>query len=278
MLPAATVVPQVPPCHAEWHATFHHCRERCLFLNKQDDGDGDASPHSQERTSLFARPPDAAELNAHVEAHLAEQLQSRRVAGRNAPIKAVPDGLEPLEHFAAGLHAKSPLDVQPRIAADLQFAVDRVCELGDKIDSWRQAQMDCFKAALSQLRGLRQSLEDKRSSASRICSPHVDPAAVMLGAFCIAWPDEKLASLVVDGVCPLGPQERFGIYRQKTTAPSASLSDLLEQNSLFRASLVSRSPPKPEQAEAIWTKTLEEQELGLLSQWLSEEDLDQLFW
>ena len=43
-------------------------------------------------------------------AHMSEALQRRKSAGQSAPKMAVMKGLQPEEHFLAGIHANSPLD------------------------------------------------------------------------------------------------------------------------------------------------------------------------
>ena len=93
----------------------------------------------------------------------------------------------------------------------------------------------------------------------------------------MAWPDLDLHNLVVSGVKPVGAQERIGIYRSKVTTPSLALEDLVKMNPEFRKQVRNRPPPPPDQAKAIFQKSVEEQLDGILSPWLSEDDLDKMF-
>ena len=72
--------------------------------------------------------------------YLAERLQHRKQAGISAPLMAVPSSLGPVGHFEEGLVAPSPINVPPSFPQDLEFAVSKVLELGDNIDSWRESQ------------------------------------------------------------------------------------------------------------------------------------------
>ena len=54
--------------------------------------------------------PDDVEVNSNKFAYLSEAFQSRRCTGNSAPVMAVMRGLEPEDHFMAGLHTRSPLD------------------------------------------------------------------------------------------------------------------------------------------------------------------------
>ena len=58
-------------------------------------------------------------------------------------------------------------------------------------------------------------MNSERSISSSKCSKHVNICANILGAFSIGWPDDVTEALV-DGVCPMGPQPMFGIYRRKS--------------------------------------------------------------
>ena len=58
---------------------------------------------------------------------------------------------------------------------------------------------------------------------------------------------------------------------------SGSLNDVLEFSKSLVASLQYRSPPPLEQREAIFKKTMEEQQLGLVSSFMDKADVDALF-
>ena len=55
------------------------------------------------------------------------------------------------------------------------------------------------------------ALDEARSAPSLKCAAHVDPAANMLAAFAIGWPDERLSDLICNGASPMGVQENIGI-------------------------------------------------------------------
>ena len=93
-------------------------------------------------------PPCPSEMNSQINLALAENLQSRKVAGRFTPLVAVMAGLPELEHFEQGLLAQSPLDAAPTVPADLCFAVDKIVKTNN-IDQWRGEQMKIFKGGIS---------------------------------------------------------------------------------------------------------------------------------
>ena len=67
--------------------------------------------------------PDVYEQSAHTTNYLLEMAQARKSAGLAAPVRAVPLGLDPEEHFHAGCVADSPLSSEPQISDDLDYAV-----------------------------------------------------------------------------------------------------------------------------------------------------------
>ena len=156
-------------------------------------------------------------MNSQLNCALAESLQSRRFAGRNTPLVAVMAGLPEEEHFAQGLSSQSPLDMVPDVPEDLVSAVEKIVNNSSNIDIWREEQMRIFKEALNALGPLAKCYNNFRSFSSKQCSAHVDIAANHLAAFAIGWPDAAIVKLIRDGANPLGPQERFGIYRRKHT-------------------------------------------------------------
>ena len=60
-------------------------------------------------------------------------------------------------------------------------------------------------------------LESSRSASSRICSSHVNASFHSTLAFACLWPDQNLHELILQGVKPMGSQEKIGIYRNKVT-------------------------------------------------------------
>ena len=101
----------------------------------------------------------ASEMNSQIGLVLAENLQSRKLAGRNTPLVAVMAGLPEVEHFDQGLLAPSPLDQAPDVPADLEFAVEKIANETSAIDNWRDKQMNIFKEALNALRPLNRCYE-----------------------------------------------------------------------------------------------------------------------
>ena len=65
--------------------------------------------------------PDTSELHANASSFLLDSLQSRKSAGRGAPVAAVPSGLEPDMHFQIGMTAKSPLSMEQAVPSDLDW-------------------------------------------------------------------------------------------------------------------------------------------------------------
>ena len=181
-------------------------------------------------------------MNSHIDLMLAESLQARRTTGRNTPLVAVMAGLPPGEHFAQGLVAVSPLDAAPDIPLDLKYAVDKITSYASNIDNWRENQMRIFREALNALGPLNKAYNSFRSQSSKHCSSHVNIAANQLAAFVIGWPDTAITELIRDGANPLGPQQRFGIYRTKHVSPSMSFDDLEESNEGFISALKFRPP------------------------------------
>ena len=216
-------------------------------------------------------------MYAHLSSFLAEGLQNKRVAGRSTPVKAVPNGLDPADHFELGIVSESPLDASPKVPEDLAFAIAKVCELGTDIDEWRSRRFAEMSALINKLGELKESLEASRTHTSLKCSSHVCPVSMMLLGHSIAWPDSSLVDLVTQGVCPLGPLPNFGIYRRKFVGASLSFEGLLERNKVFKAGLPQRRPQSPKVTDVIWEKSKEEYNKGWLSDFMSAEDLDQMF-
>ena len=79
-----------------------------------------------------AMPPVQFVLSAHSPNLLIENMQSRRSAGINVPLKAVPCGLTPEVHYVC-----SPLEREPELPDDLDFAVRTVIAEAGNIDNWR---------------------------------------------------------------------------------------------------------------------------------------------
>ena len=64
-------------------------------------------------------------MNSLLSSFVVDCFQSKRAAGVNATIRAVPTGLSEIEFYQYGLEAKSPLDAAVVLPADLKFAAER---------------------------------------------------------------------------------------------------------------------------------------------------------
>ena len=160
--------------------------------------------------------PDCFEVTPTLSNFLAARLQDRKSSGRAAPMRAVPSGLDEISHFAAGLCATNPLDVEPPIPRDLRFTIDKIVSLGRDLEEWRAVQFDRLRTAVEQVAPWRQALDASRSVSSEKCSSHVDPTVHALLAHAILWPDVGLPDLIVKGVKPVGSKKRLGFIERKT--------------------------------------------------------------
>ena len=139
-------------------------------------------------------------------------LQSKRTAAVGPPLRCVVDkGLPPCEHFFQGLWAPSPLDSSLMVPSDLTFAVNKIIELGSRIDVWRENQMRIFEDALASLAELSSTLEAGRAGTPSKCSAHVNLAENALAAGSVGWPDRALAADAMEGLKPMGTQTSFNI-------------------------------------------------------------------
>ncbi len=166
---------------------------------------------------------DIFEQSAHSTNYLLEQAQSRKSAGLAAPVRAVPLGLDPLEHFRAGCIADSPLSDEPRISDDLEYAVRIIVREGSNIANWRKEQFKSLRAASEQLAGVRDSLNAGRGPNSVKCASNINLENVALAIHLINWPDKGLVDVLRFGATPCGVQRDCGIYRHKTSSASLSL-------------------------------------------------------
>ena len=135
VLPGLALGPIRPIAFIRRHLcqVFHSARFACPYLSDRESRCFNDGP-------LLG--PDDAEVNAHSTCFLLERQQGRKQAGAQAPVRTVPWGLEPAEHFEAGLHSRSPLEEEPMVPDDLDFAVRTIVEKGSGIDEWRQSQFE----------------------------------------------------------------------------------------------------------------------------------------
>ena len=116
-----------------------------------------------------------------------------------------------------------------------------------------------------------------RSANSVKTASNVSILALQLAAYSTAWPDVEAPTLFQQGGSALGPQPSFGIYREKVTAASSSIAQMVLEHNEARPSFKTRPPPIEEEATAIFAQTIEEQRLGFLSEFMTEDDLDIFF-
>ena len=238
-------------------------------------------PHNMDRNSRGLQtsrlPPDYAEMSSHSTSFLAEGFQSRKSVGPRLPTRALPTGLTQKEHFEAALDAVSPLDKEPPVADDYEFAVRTIVREGKQINEWREKQMGVFMNLRNRCSAHAVRLEAQRSENSSLCAGNIDLAGIELGAISIGWPDVQLGDLFRAGARPVGKQDHIGIYRHKDTKASKSEADIVAEHTRERPFFEKRPPPSGEVAQAVWDQTLDEQAMGFLTEFKSVRDLDALF-
>jgi hypothetical protein len=230
-------------------------------------------------------PPDWQEMHAHMSGGLSEKVQSRKHnpwhLSRNSfsfgPVSSLPKGLPPEVHFKAGCLAGSPSDAPCKVPDDMDFAIKKTIALGARADAWRRERIKALKSWLAHAHDLESLWNSLRSENAIEVAPNVRPHVLDLMAHSIKWPDIPLPAMMAVGALPLGRQEHTGIFRHKLT--EASLEEQVFQNSCagYMESLMSRPPPRCDQAKIICDLSTKEQEAGLLSPWRSASFLDQKY-
>ena len=76
---------------------------------------------------------------------------------------------------------------------------------------------------------------------------------------------------------PFGQHERYGLFRTSTVMPSTVIAVLLLRHPKALQDLLNYPPPKMEQAEAMLECTILEQNLGVLSDFKTAEQMDALY-
>ena len=206
--------------------------------------------------------PDIFEQNAHSTSFLAEQLQSKRQAGRNPPVMTIPRGLPPEIHFEQGLKVESPLDVEPPVPDDLDFALRTIVKESKNIDAWRAQQFSKLNAFVEECTPLATSWDEQRSDNSVKVASHVSLVGIDLSAYSLSWPDESIRRMFQIGANPVGQSERTGLFRTKSVQASKSMAAVLAESVSYLDGLERRPAPKREQMQAISKKSAEELRLG----------------
>ena len=148
-----------------------------------------------------------------------DSLQSRKSAGRGAPVAAVPAGLEPEMHFEVGKTAKSPLSMEQPVPADLDWTIKKQVELRGEIDAWRERQFERLVQWADADLNLNDRLNEMRSATSIACSSHVHLNRLSLIIQAIKWPDKNLVADVIEGFKPLGPGTHRDLQGEVFVAP-----------------------------------------------------------
>ena len=227
-------------------------------------------------------PPDIYEMNAHSVGGLAEKVQSRKhtpwhlkqAVALGGTVASLPKGLPQELHFEVGCLVDSPADADQSIPSDLDFAVRTSIEMGSKADAWRRNQFNAMKDWINHADNLKSFWESLKSIPAKEVAPKVNPHAIDLLSHSIRWPDISVAAMMTTGACPLGRQESTGVFRQKLT--EAPLSEAMFQAGCqsYMSNLMKRPPPRGDQAKIIFDLSTLEQEAGLLSSWVTKEQLD----
>ena len=254
-------------------ASFEWGRLNCPYLHDLEER---GVPSSR------SLPPDEYEMNAHSFGGLAEKIQSRKHTpwhlNRNTfgagPVASLPKGLPAEVHFKAGSLADSPVDAPQQVPDDLDFAIRKTLTLGGKADAWRRHQLNALKSWVANAVDLEDLWNFFKSDNAKEVSPKVNPHVLDLLSHSIKWPDITIPAMMAAGALPLGKQEKTGVFRQRATSASLSQESFADGSSDFMDSLMSRSPPKGDQANIIFELSTKEQELGLLSPWRTAEYLD----
>ena len=254
---------------------FRWGRENCPYLHDLDE----------RHIASQSLPPDWTEMNAHTSGNLAEGVQSRKhtpwhlAKGRqgHGPVASLPKGLPPSIHFKAGCMVDSPLDNLNDIPDDLEFAIRKTVALGAKADAWRRQQTKALKAWLEHSQNLEAFWDNLRSQNSLEVAPNVKPHSLDLLGHSIKWPDISIAAMMAAGALPLGKQEVTGVFRQKETTAAIETDAFAADSGAFMDKMKSRPPPSNSQARIIYDLSVKEQKAELLSDWVSEEYLDNKF-
>ena len=98
-----------------------------------------------------------------------------------------------------------------------------------------------------------------------------------MAAASLGWPDQDFPLLFSTGAQLLGALPEAHIYRRANVVPSVSLDELLTDANEYVQHIRARPSPKPEQAELVWNKTMEEVELGYTAGPFPAEVVDKLW-
>ena len=145
------------------------------------------------------------------------------------------------------------------------------------MDEWRSAQFNKLSKLISSFKSLDDLMESMRSRNSIKIAPHVNLAAHLIGGESMCWPDVAITSMLIHGAQPLGRQANVGVFQSRAHEASGTIEDSLAYSAGLLNSLNYRKPPAYDQRKAIFEKTLEEQNKGIVSKFYDKFELDELF-
>ena len=186
--------------------------------------------------------------------------------------RLIPKGLDPSVHLGVALGTNTPLHNPKPLADDLLFACHKMCD--PNYQAWAESRKSSFLKVVQLSKNLTRKFLAVQSPFGKIVCPSVNPGLVFAISWLCRWPDMDLALLPVSGAPIIGEIPPTGIFRATSIQPSVSKHEWDSSAAAWNASLLRRSPPDTEQAEAIWNSSLSEQSEGFLGQWQSKESLD----
>ena len=140
--------------------------------------------------------------------------------------------------------------------------------------TWQQAQLSKLKTLCSRSSGLQDIFNEARIGEARDVCPDVNPAAIACLSRSNFWPDEELEWVPVVGVPIIGTILPSGIYRQADIQASIGDIDWRSTAAEWNAGLITRHPPIAAMADAIFAKSVQEQDLRILGPWMTLQDLN----
>lgn len=145
------------------------------------------------------------------------------------------------------------------------------------MDKWRSARFNELKNLIDRYSSLSEAIDSLRSRNSKRVASHLNLAHHAILGESICWPDVALTATLTFGAKPLGIQPTYGIFQERHHAPSGTMYEVFEFSASLINSLQFRKPPPADQRKAIFDKTVEEQQLGLVSKFYEAAELDGLF-
>ena len=188
-------------------------------------------------------------------------------------------GLGKSKHMQKALELESPFIVQGVCDEDVAFTACATAVLGPWLAGWRC----CQAKAMTQIKKCLQPLETwmatQMPASVKLVAGSSCPVWMATMTSLLRWPDRLQASGYVFGMKIIGEIEPMGIFRHIPEAKQCNLAEqetLLGENAVKAISqLMASGPPKAH--EAILAATMEEQEKGWLSSFLSKSELDAKF-